>query len=419
MDDVIKLNIGSGNTSLEDQGYIPIDRNLGMEAFPLPVRVMSKYYGPGGNHEYVELADGSVDEIRASHILEHFPISDIPKVLAEWIRVLKPGARLFISVPDIDKILKLRTNGDPLWDRYLFGGQTDENDYHKSQFDRETLFAHMQNAGLTDIIEWEGSHDCSAHPCSLNLVGIKAEQSIPAEPKMEPKDIKIRAVCSIPRLGWNDHWGCVHDALRPFNIPVCRFTGAFWGNCLQTILESCVRDEVDWIITLDYDTMFSAQDLDLMFGTLGRHPSIDALAALQRKRNSESMLLSLNKDEAGKIEQFEDGPFKVRTAHFGLTILRRECLEKVAKPWFRGVPDEDGRWDTEGRIDPDIYFWKQWEKVGNSVYVHPHVRVGHLELMVTSYDEELSPETLSVGEWYTKYKPDTEHSGLLEPRATT
>jgi 2-polyprenyl-3-methyl-5-hydroxy-6-metoxy-1,4-benzoquinol methylase len=44
-------------------------------------------------------ADGSVDVIRASHILEHFP-AQVPAVLKHWAAKLKPGGVLKIAVPD-------------------------------------------------------------------------------------------------------------------------------------------------------------------------------------------------------------------------------------------------------------------------------------------------------------------------------
>jgi len=70
----IKLNIGAGSTVIE--GFTPIDRKLGSEAYPLP------------------FPDGSVSEIRASHILEHFTFGEAQKAMAEWSRVLKPGGTL-------------------------------------------------------------------------------------------------------------------------------------------------------------------------------------------------------------------------------------------------------------------------------------------------------------------------------------
>ena len=46
------------------------------------------------------LPDNSVDLYQAEDVLEHIPYEALPAVLAEVWRILKPGARMRISVPD-------------------------------------------------------------------------------------------------------------------------------------------------------------------------------------------------------------------------------------------------------------------------------------------------------------------------------
>jgi predicted SAM-dependent methyltransferase len=116
----LKLNIGSGETQLP--GFTNIDRRDGKEAYPL------------------EYDTDSVDEIRASHILEHFSFREAITVLEEWVRVLKPGGLIRIAVPDVDKCLK-SMHKNRLF--YLMGGQTDENDFHKSAWDENRLKSYM------------------------------------------------------------------------------------------------------------------------------------------------------------------------------------------------------------------------------------------------------------------------------------
>ena len=50
--------------------------------------------------------DGAFDVVYASHILEHIPWYNAEQVLAEWVRVVAPGGRLEIWVPDGLKICK-------------------------------------------------------------------------------------------------------------------------------------------------------------------------------------------------------------------------------------------------------------------------------------------------------------------------
>jgi predicted SAM-dependent methyltransferase len=73
----------------------------------------------------------SVDEIRASHVLEHFPNGQIEAVIADWVRCLKKGGKLKIAVPDFEKIAKAISPTTARRTRAtLFGGQTDANDFH-------------------------------------------------------------------------------------------------------------------------------------------------------------------------------------------------------------------------------------------------------------------------------------------------
>src|SRR5262245_57789670 len=112
----MRINIGAGSYPLE--GYLNLDRKTGDEAFPL-------------QHQGKEIADGSVDEIRASHVLEHFPHAIAGDVVSHWAAKLKPGGALKIAVPDFDVIAQLYLDGSeaPI-EGYIMGGQTDADDFH-------------------------------------------------------------------------------------------------------------------------------------------------------------------------------------------------------------------------------------------------------------------------------------------------
>ena len=73
---MIKLDLGCGPHRLP--GYIPIDDSLGHDVRALPFR------------------DGSVDEIRASHVLEHIPYREAQPVLEHWFNLLNIS---FVSLP--------------------------------------------------------------------------------------------------------------------------------------------------------------------------------------------------------------------------------------------------------------------------------------------------------------------------------
>ncbi len=385
----MKLNLGSGTNEIP--GFVNVDRINGDEVFPLSYE------------------SGSISEIRASHILEHFGFKEIHNVLAEWCRVLAPGGRIRVAVPDVKKVLKLsdETKGfhDPQWRYYLMGGQTSSNDFHKTCWNRELLTAELRAAGFERVQEWQSDGlDTSCHKVSLNIEAFKPMKDQKEDLKMEDKkeetqDIKIAAAMSIPRLGFNDMWGCAQEALRPWGIPIRRYTGAFWGQCLESVLEGCVRDDLDWVLCIDYDTVFTKHHVDSLIGLLGQNPHMDAVAGLQTKRNDGTPLMSVE----GRREVEATGePIKVSSAHFGLTLIRVDAIRDIPKPWFRGQPGPDGSWKHKDKLDPDIWFWHQWRLAGKSVYVDTNCRIGHLELMVSQFNENMDLERITPREWYKR-----------------
>ena len=373
MSEDIKLNIGAGPVVID--GFTPIDRKLGTDAFPL------------------NYPDNSVSEIRASHILEHMSFREVPQALEEWRRVLKPGGKLRVAVPDFRKIAN-SIETDPSWAYCLMGGQMDEDDFHKSAYDEARLAGYLHQAGLVGIRHWESPNtDTAAHPMSLNLEAFKPEADAP-----ENLTIKIKGVMSVPRIGWNDASQAIDAALRPFGINCERFNGVFWGQCMQRAFEHAVEEGADWILALDYDSMPTAEQLDHMLGVFGSRADIDALAPLQMRRGQDYPLMT----QAGTKEvEITGEPLKVHTAHFGMTLLRVDSLKKLPKPWFCSKPDAKGEW-SDDRQDDDIWFWHQWRLSGNTIYIDPEARIGHLELMVSEFTHDMEAVHIPIGAWWDK-----------------
>lgn len=369
---MLKLNIGAGTTVIP--GFTPIDRKLGSEAFPL------------------NYPDNSVDEIRASHILEHFSFSDAQKALKEWTRVLKPGGKIRLAVPDLDAAAK----ADPdEWPFIVMGGQTDENDIHRSAWNESRLKAHMEHFGLTDVRRWESPNtDTAAHPCSLNLEGVKKY----AEKKADGVTVKVGAYLTLPRYEAVAARTIIQEALKPHRLDLTTTQGVFWGQCMQRMFQDAVDKGLDWILSLDSDSLFTADHVKRLMAIMASNPNIDALAALQCRRGGKYPLMTTGNGVDDEHVEVDGRPIKVTTAHFGLTLIRVAALNRTRKPWFVGQPDNEGNW-SDDRLDDDIWFWHQWRKAGNNIYVTPAVSIGHLEETVAMFDDQMQPKHIYVHEW--------------------
>jgi len=379
---VKKFNLGAGDAPIE--GYTNIDIKTGGTIYPLAE------------------PDGSVDEIRASHVLEHFPHGEIQKVLADWARALKPGGVMKIAVPDFPAIAQGYLNARRMpTQEYVMGGQEDENDFHKSIFDVEDLGERLRAVGLVGINGWKSEiNDCAALPISLNLMGWKRPTAWP----------RVSALMSVPRLGFMDNFFCAWNALGPLKIQLKKFTGAFWGQCLERGFEEILRDEApEFILTLDYDTVFSRRDVEDMLALIMFHPEVDALAPIQSARGrSKPLFVITGPDGKGMPEvasDYFDGPIaKVHTAHFGCTLLRASSLNVLPKPWFHSTPDPKGSWN-DGREDDDIWFWHRWAEANRSLYLASRVAVGHLEMMVMWPNERMQPHFQHPSEYWRAGRP--------------
>lgn len=205
----------------------------------------------------------------------------------------------------------------------------------------------------------------------------------------------LELVMSLPRCGMNDSWACVVDTARCLGIPLRRYGGVFWGQAMQHGLESALARNVDWVLTADYDSVFTVADVRRLIALFAQSTDFTAVAALQCRRGCTEPLFHRRIAESVKPE-IQVVP--VTTAHFGLTMIRMDDLRALPKPWFMPTPDEHGGWD-EGHIDEDIHFWLQLEKAGRKVGIAPSVSIGHLELMVTRFNAEGKVEQVRVHEY--------------------
>lgn len=198
-------------------------------------------------------------------------------------------------------------------------------------------------------------------------------------------EVKVAALMSTPRLGFTDNFFCVSQALAPHGIAPIKYTGAFFGQCLQRTMEQVVETH-DVVLTIDYDTIFTAKTVEALLALL-LHSGYDAIAPLQTKREANTVMFALRgntPDEKTTVENdwFSKVVQPAETAHFGCTFIRTEAIKKMPKPWFLAEANAEGTF-TGGHIDEDIYFWKKFAASGNRLGIATHVSVGHAELMIT------------------------------------
>lgn len=112
----------------------------------------------------LDLPDNCADELMAIHLLEHFYEWEVPGVLEEWGRVLKPGGRIILEMPDIVKAARNLINGMndqfAMWPMYGDNTLKDPLMCHKWGWTYKTLKPYLERAGFEKIkerpTEWHG-----------------------------------------------------------------------------------------------------------------------------------------------------------------------------------------------------------------------------------------------------------------------
>jgi hypothetical protein len=203
---------------------------------------------------------------------------------------------------------------------------------------------------------------------------------------------------------------CAVQNLPTMGIQLRKVTGVFWGQCLERGIDQALADDADVILTIDYDTVFTAEQVEELLRLLRENPEVDAIAPVQVSRYQNYPLVTIKDDNGDNVKHpkralFEPDLCKVATAHFGLTVIRADSLKKLPRPWFNGVPSDDGSWQ-EGRIDDDIWFWQQMERAGMEVRLANRVTIGHCEMMVLWPDQDFHLTTQHPVDFWKNGAPE-------------
>lgn len=173
--DSVRLNLGCGLAVT--LGWVNIDGSLNAFVATMPTamhRLMYRltgarqYYSEAeycrllGEHTFlhhdlaagIPLKDDVADYIYSSHFLEHLYHKDAIHLLGECYRVLKEGATMRVSIPDLEYAIGLYASGrkDEMLKNYFFVEDGDSHySRHKYMYDFAMLSALLKEIGFRKI----------------------------------------------------------------------------------------------------------------------------------------------------------------------------------------------------------------------------------------------------------------------------
>jgi len=138
----VKLHLGCGPRVLD--GFINIDKYVINENI-----VNEDIFNMSFPDNYANL-------IYSSHSLEHLPIRHARLALKNWFKILKPGGKLFLAIPDLEETIKCILNKNIsfaaryFWFMHvLFGYQVDERN-SSPELDSPIDYGQFHTCGYTE-----------------------------------------------------------------------------------------------------------------------------------------------------------------------------------------------------------------------------------------------------------------------------
>jgi len=140
----VKLDIGSGDFPFEEEGWTTVDA----------------YYEDADCKAWawdLPYESDSVEELRASHVLEHIPRPLTQRTLFEWFRVLCPGGLITIEVPDMDwmarKWLETDNGFDLDWaEECIYGAGGHMGNFHRTAWNEIRLHWAFVKTGFEEPV---------------------------------------------------------------------------------------------------------------------------------------------------------------------------------------------------------------------------------------------------------------------------
>jgi predicted SAM-dependent methyltransferase len=161
------LNLGAGPVRLEGAIGVDLHATAGCDVQADILRLPFR--------------DGCAELVVADHVLEHLPQRFAVAALLEARRVLRPGGRIRVGVPDLlaycEKYLEADAKDDhqekALLLRGLYGGQFHEGEHHLSGWDEDTLGDLLEAVGFADVLTDEDDGPNRTEGWCLKAEGVK------------------------------------------------------------------------------------------------------------------------------------------------------------------------------------------------------------------------------------------------------
>lgn len=224
--------------------------------------------------------------------------------------------------------------------------------------------------------------------------------------------LKVCAAMTMPRLSFATLWPHQMQALNACGIPLLTDNSVFVDQGFQRCFEMAHEVGFEYLLAIDYDSVFRADDVCRLVQLLMSVPELDVVVAPQARRNKPDQVLMFQLHPTERVLQcFTKQPEPVKAdlipiyaGCFGLSLFRLERVVTIPKPWFVNIPDSQGGYG-EQRIDADMYFWKKFQEHGLQAAAAAGVRIGHLQECITWVMPDYSTRDQYIGDWLENGAP--------------
>lgn len=149
----MRINFGCGRRVLD--GWTNIDAVVNPSAPRPPEIIYAMTFKDGQLTEKTPLPDSCAVELQAMHVIEHFYRFDVEAVVAEWRRLLAPGGKLVLELPNLAAACRNMLAGmnDQMVMFPLYGDPSHKDPFmcHRWAYTPATVTALLQAGGFGKV----------------------------------------------------------------------------------------------------------------------------------------------------------------------------------------------------------------------------------------------------------------------------